>query len=191
MRVSVLNGSGHNDHTMDNIHDIIVDQLAVKKWDTTSFTLHQFNITYCRGCFACWIKTPGLCKFNDNGGQIAEAYIKSDLVIFFTPITFGGYSSELKKVLDRIICLIAPYFITINGETHHQQRYEKYPMLMGIGVLSQPESSSEQIFNTLISRNALNFHSPFHISGIISNNQDDDEKIKKIQSLLSAIEVAK
>ena len=191
MRVTVLNGSRQNDHTMDNIHDIIADQLAVIKWDTTSFTLHQFNSTHCTGCFDCWLKTPGLCKFNDDGRQIAEAYIKSDLVIFFTPITFGGYSSELKKVLDRIICLIAPYFIKINGETHHQPRYEKYPMLMGIGVLSQPESNSEQIFNTLISRNALNFHSPFHVSGIIFNNQDDDEKRKRIQSLFSAIEVVK
>ncbi len=191
MRVTVLNGSRQNDHTMDTIHDIIVDQLAVNKWDARSFTLHQYNIAHCTGCFGCWIKTPGLCKFNDDGGQIAEAFIKSDLVIFFTPIKFGGYSSELKKALERIICLIAPYFITIKGETHHKQRYEKYPMLIGIGVLPQPESSSEEIFNTLISRNALNFHSPFHSSGIIFNSQDDDHKIKTIESLLSAIEVEK
>ena len=191
MRAIVLNGSRQSDNNMDSIHDIIVDQLAATKCDVTSFTLHQFNITHCTGCFDCWLKTPGLCKFNDDGRQIAEAYIKSDLVIFFTPVTFGGYSSELKKALDRIICLITPFFIKINGETHHQPRYEKYPMLMGIGVLPKSESNSEQIFNTLISRNALNFHSPSHISGVVLNSQETDEQRKIIQSLFTAIEVVK
>ena len=191
MRVIVLNGSRQSDNNMDSIHDIIVDQLAATKWDVTSFTLRQFNITHCTGCFDCWLKTPGLCRFNDDGRQIAEAYIKSDLVIFFTPVTFGGYSSELKKALDRIICLITPFFIKINGETHHQPRYEKYPMLMGIGVLPKSESNSERIFNTLISRNALNFHSPSHISGVVLNSQETDEQRKIIQSLFTAIEVVK
>ncbi len=124
MRAIVLNGSRQNDNNMDSIHDIIVDQFAATKWDVRSFILRQFNITNCTGCFDCWLKTPGLCRFNDDGQQIAEAYIKSDLVIFYTPLTFGGYSSELKKALDRIICLIAPFFMKINGETHHQPRYE-------------------------------------------------------------------
>ena len=191
MKVMILNGSGQNDHPLDNIHDMIMDQLAVNNWDAESFALHQLSITHCTGCFDCWTKTPGICKFNDDGRQIAEAFIKSNLVVFFTPVTFGGYSSELKKALDRIICLIAPYFMKINGETHHQPRYEKYPMLMGIGVLPQPESNCEQIFNTLISRNALNFHSPCHFSAIIFGNQSDDEKKETAQNLFSALEVVK
>ncbi|MHA2001037.1 MAG: hypothetical protein ACTSVU_02975 [Promethearchaeota archaeon] len=54
-------------------------------------------------------------------------------MIYFTPITFGGYSSTLKKALDRQICILSPYFRKVNGEIHHKKRYNKYPSLIGIG----------------------------------------------------------
>jgi len=49
------------------------------------------------GCFGCWNKTPGTCVMKDDSAKIAKAVVNSDLLIFLTPITFGGYSSELKK----------------------------------------------------------------------------------------------
>lgn len=190
MRAFILNGSRQDDTHVDSIRDIIVDQAAAAEWDVTSFTLRQFNITHCTGCFDCWIKTPGLCRFNDDGQQIAQAYIKSDLVIFLTPLTFGGYSSQLKKALDRIICLIAPFFMKINKETHHRPRYEKYPMLMGVGVLDRPDDISEEIFNTLVSRNSLNFHAPFHVSAVVHNSWETDEKQNRIHALFRSLKGA-
>ena len=191
MKAIILNGARNNEKILDDVYKIVVDKLSDLNWNIKPFILRELNITHCVGCFECWVKTPGICRFKDDGPQIAEEYIKSDLLINITPVTFGGYSSELKKALDRIICLISPFFMKIDGETHHKLRYEKYPSMMGIGILPHSEPDSEKIFKTLVSRNALNFHSPSHIGGVVLSNQSANEKRKVIQSLFTTIEVVK
>lgn len=191
MKTVILNGERKNEKILDSIHEIVTNQLSDLNWDAKPFFLRELNITHCVGCFECWVKTPGICRFKDDAPQIAEAFINSNLLICITPVTFGGYSSELKKALDRIICLVSPFFMKIYGETHHKRRYEQYPSLMGIGVLPGSDPDSEKIFKTLVYRNSLNFHSPSHIGGVVLSNQEMKEKIKIIQSFFTAIEVVK
>jgi multimeric flavodoxin WrbA len=45
--------------------------------------------------------TPGECVIKDAGCDVARDVSHSDLVILLTPMSFGGYSSELKKAVDR------------------------------------------------------------------------------------------
>ena len=191
MTAVILNGAGKNDKAVDDIQEMLVEELSGLNRDTKPFILRELNITHCVGCFGCWVKTPGVCRFDDDGRKIAEETIHSDLSIWLTPVTFGGYSSELKKALDRIICLLSPFFTKINGETHHKLRYDRYPRLMAIGVLPDKDPESEAIFRTLIARNALNFHSVSHSGGIVYHNQKAVEQRKTIQSLLTAVEVSK
>ena len=96
------------------------------------------EIRPCIGCFGCWVQTPGECLIDDAARQIAPAIIGSDLVIYLTPVTFGGYSSELKKALDRCICLILPFFTKIDGEMHHKPRYDRYPGCSGWACCPRP-----------------------------------------------------
>ena len=98
--------------------------------------------------------------------------IAGDLTIFLTPITFGGYSSELKKAVDRLICLISPFFTRIDGEVHHHARYDRYPALVGVGILPASHPVQEQIFHTLIGRNAINMHAPTHNSVVLYRSQE-------------------
>ncbi len=191
MKAVILNGARNNDNASDSVHDIIVDELIGIGWEVTSYALRGQKIGHCVGCFGCWVKTPGMCRFNDAGRTIARQFIQSDVSIFFTPVTFGGYSAELKKALDRaLICLVSPFFMKITGELHHKPRYDRYPRLMGVGVLPHADKESEKIFKTLIKRNALNLHVPAHIAGVILSDQGAGKNRKQIQSLLTAIGVA-
>lgn len=140
-------------------------------WDVTSWTLRGERIAYCLGCFECWIKTPGLCRIDDAGRDVAASLIGGDLTIYLTAVTFGGYSSALKGAVDRAICLVAPFFTRIDGEVHHQARYQHYPALLGVGVLPAPHPAQEQIFHTLVGRNAINLHAPQHSSAVIYRSQ--------------------
>ena len=189
MKAVILNGFGKDDKAQEGICNIIVNELTGIEWEVDSFILRDLKITNCQGCFECWVKTPGVCKFNDDGGEIARQFIQCDLSILFTPVTFGGYSAELKKALDRIICLVLPFFKKINGEIHHKLRYDRYPNLMVVGVLSQADEESEKIFKTLVKRNAINFNPPAHIGGVVLSNQGVEEIRKEIKSLFTAIEV--
>lgn len=191
MKVLVLNGSLKGDNSLKIIHEIIVDVLEDNGCDIDSLILHEIEIASCLGCFGCWVKTPGICVINDEGRNIAKAVIQSNLLIFLTPVIFGGYSSELKKALDRLIPILSPFFEKIEGEIHHQRRYDQYPRLIGVGVLPNKDEKSEKIFNTLIHRNAINMHSPSYASGVVYSNQEADEIRKNFQRFLAKVGVGK
>ena len=172
MKATILSGALPGDSFVDAAGIALQDALETEGWTVTPWNLRDRKLAYCLGCFECWTKTPGLCRIDDAGREIVESIIGSDLVIYLTPITFGGYSSELKKALDRTICLISPFFTRIDGEVHHHARYARYPDLLGVGVLPAPHPAQEQIFATLVGRNAINMHAPRHSSVILYRNQE-------------------
>lgn len=187
MKAVILNGSRQGDDATDTIHGLVADALAAKGWEVQPFILREMEIRHCVGCFGCWVQTPGVCLVNDSAREIARQFIQSDLVIFLTPLTFGGYSSELKKALDRIICLVSPLFMRIEREIHHQPRYERYPCLLGLGVLPQTDGESEEIFHTLVGRNAINMHAPAQGSAVILSSWERQRIQDKVHGLLAAM----
>jgi multimeric flavodoxin WrbA len=188
MKVVILNGSREGEDSLHNVKQTIVAELTGRQWVAEVFLLREMKIHHCVGDFACWVQTPGVCLIDDAARDVARAVIQSDLTVFLTPITFGGYSSELKKVLDRIICLVSPHFMKIKGEVHHQPRYERYPHLMAVGLLHQADEESEGIFRTLVTRNALNLHAPAHIAGVLLYGEEREAVRKKVMALLAAVE---
>ena len=65
------------------------------------FRLREMKLAHCLGCFGCLVKTPGMCVEDDAGRQIVKAVIQTDTTVLCTPVTFGGYSPGLKKMMDR------------------------------------------------------------------------------------------
>jgi len=189
MKALILDGSNEDDRTSEAVHRSVVDVLLGLKWEVQTLILREMKIAPCMGCFGCWVQTPGRCVIDDMGRDIARSFIRSDLAIFLSPVTFGGYSSELKKGLDRSIGLIMPFFTKIGGEVHHKPRYKKYPSLMGIGVLSKKDEESERIFKTLLQRNALNFHAPAYAVGTFFRDSGEDDIRSSIGSLFVSIGV--
>ena len=97
--------------------------------------LSEKKITSCIGCFYCWIRTPGLCRFRDDMDGILKEQIRSDRVLCLSPVTWGSYSPAMRTFQDRSLCLALPFFRKINGVTHHPPRYENFPgtVLAGYG----------------------------------------------------------
>ncbi len=177
MKALILDG-GHDTSTVGAaLCQTIAILLAAARWEVETVVLRTEKVGYCLGCFECWIKSPGLCRIDDAGRDVAADVINSDLVIFLTPITFGGYSSHLKKVVDRLICLVSPFFTQIDGEVHHKARYAQYPALLGVGMLPQPDDEQTQIFSQLIARNSINLHTPFHAIFVTSAPQFDEQQL--------------
>ncbi len=172
MKATILNGALPGDGFVDAAAAALQNTLQAAGWEVTPWTLRDERIAYCLGCFECWTKTPGLCRIDDAGRGVAASIIGSDLAIYLTPITFGGYSSELKKAVDRSICLVSPFFTRIDGEVHHRPRYAAYPATLAIGVLPAPDPAQEQIFHTLARRHATNLHAQAPASAVVYRSQD-------------------
>ena len=183
MKTVILDGR-HDDGACA-VLDALLQELGSRGEKVQTFQLRDFKkMGSCIGCFACWLKTPGICVEADEGRKIAQAVAHSDTVILLAPVTYGGYSSEIKKAQDRWIPLILPDFGVYHGEVHHKPRYDRYPRWIGIGLQVQPDDEEAHIFKTLVGRNALNFHAPSYAADVLLTFASDATLHGKIQDLL-------
>jgi NAD(P)H-dependent FMN reductase len=160
MRVLLLNGALDADPAIDTAVEALQQTFAKRGAAVETRALRAVPVAWCQGCFECWTHTPGTCKIDDAGRDLSEAWVQSDVVVLVTPVTFGSYSSECKKMLDRTLGTLLPFFRRIDGEVHHWPRYESPPALGVFAVLDRPDPECERTVRTLAERNALNTAAP-------------------------------
>lgn len=172
MKTLILDGSQADDALAGRIQTDLQQTIASRGWNSERIVLREQKIGNCAGDFFCWVKTPGVCNVNDDNRAVAAQVMASDLVIYLSPVTFGGYSSAFKRAQDHLIQNISPFFTSVNGEVHHQKRYRAYPRLLVIGWLPAPNPASEAVFRRLASRNAINMYSSSTVCGILYGTMD-------------------
>ena len=188
MKTLILDGSQAGDRVGSFSAATLQAVIAKRGWSSEVVVLREKKIGNCMGDFLCWFKSPGKCHVADDQLEISRKFIESDLVIFLTPITFGGYSSTLKKMVDHMIQNTLPFFATHGGEIHHLQRYERYPDVLTIGWQSEPDEQGASIFRHLAWRNSINFYAKVHGCGILSGNQEDRVMEAQLHRLLDQME---
>jgi multimeric flavodoxin WrbA len=187
MHILIIDGSPVNERTGPKVAASLQSSLAARGMNAETITLHEKKIGNCMGDFLCWIKTPGKCIMHDDNSSIAEKFITCDLVIMLTPVSFGGYASTFKHMIDHLIQNTSPFFITVEGELHHKPRYPSYPDTLTIGWLDKPDATAESIFRHLAWRNAINMYTKTHVSGIVYGSQDKNELYVSIDRLLARV----
>lgn len=183
-QIVLLNGLGTEDKDLATLLDILIDEIHSTGATVQTYTLQDIKMGSCVGCFGCWLKTPGICLEPDAGRDIAQAVVQSNTTILLTPVIFGGYSSEIKKIQDRWLPLILPYLGIYHGEVHHPPRYSRYPRLVGIGIQRQPNNEEANLFKILVGRNAINFHAPNHAAAVVLSTDDPERLRQQFQNAL-------
>jgi multimeric flavodoxin WrbA len=183
--VVILDGTGVGDNDLLPILNQLSRVFKATDAEVITFPLRDMKLAHCLGCFGCWVKTPGLCVEADAGRDIAKAIVRSDVTVLFTPVTFGGYSPELKKMVDRFIQLISPFFQMDHGEVHHPPRYKQRARLMVVGVQRNPNPAEAHIFKTLAGRNAINLHPPSYVAEVVPASENMDALQRRFESLLT------
>jgi len=159
MKALILDGSREGDSLTPVAVLGMTFALAERGHSVELVRPRELAIAPCTGCFGCWTRTPGECVIMDDARDVVGSYVGSDFVVFVTPVTFGGYSSQLKKLLDRIILsVLDPRFTVVGGEVHHRLRYRRYPKTVGFGTLPSPDPDAERLFARLVARNGINVH---------------------------------
>ena len=184
-KVVILDGCGFHDQDLAPFLGGLSEVLAADGSHLEIFPLRTLKLAHCIGCFGCWLKTPGMCIENDDGRRVAKAVIQSDTTVFFTPVTFGGYSPDLKRMIDRFIQLISPFFEVEHGEVHHPPRYAHRPRLIMVGIQRRPNTDEAYIFKTLAGRNAINFHPPSYAAEVVVATDPAETIRRRFEALLA------
>lgn len=139
----------------DTLHTLYAADLAVKP---------------CIGCFGCWTKTPGQCVIaNDAALPVLKAWVAAELILTIGAIPYGSFALPLKRVFDRMLPALLPFFRTFRGEMHHVLRYARPPRLLHVS--RGPATAAElATFRDLSLAHADNVGSPrpgtaFHFAG--------------------------
>lgn len=136
---------------INECQDISIPNAAV-------FDLAQIDVKDCTGCWTCWWKTPGRCIYNDLN-EFFHQYITADKAIYFSKVTKGFVSGNLKTLFDRMIPLYLPYMSYVTGESMHVPRYEKYPDIEFYYEGEFETAEGRQIFEDYINRVFYQFYS--------------------------------
>jgi len=186
-RVVILDGTPPDDGSLVPILTILTEVFGRGGAETRVLAVREMRIAHCIGCFGCWVETPGICVENDEGRAIARAVARSEVTVLFTPVSFGGYSSDLKRALDHFLPLIIPYFRTHRGEIHHPPRYAT-PRLVAVGVQRRADEGEAALFRTLVGRNALNFSPPSHAAEVVVASDDPGALRRRFEALLTRVD---
>ncbi|HTX69430.1 MAG TPA: NAD(P)H-dependent oxidoreductase [Thermoleophilia bacterium] len=188
----LLDGRVDDDATQALIHDTLAAGMAAAGLAVDDWTLRDEKIAWCAGCFGCWVKTPGVCVHKDGGRDVAARAARADLLVYLTPVTFGGYSSQLKKALDHLIPLKLPDLKKTGPDTRHPQRYDRVHDLLVVGTVprGQGQGGQARTFRRLVERNCLNLRPAHSATGVIDEGAGAWEVRVAVASLLEQAGVA-
>ena len=158
MKILVLNGIPDDKKYTDYEQAIEKSVSENTKHEIDYFRLRDMNINYCRGCWDCWVKTPGKCGIKDDHEMILSRHPNVDMILYVSPVILGYESSILKTCKDRSIGTANPYISIHKGEQHHIQRYEDLPDI-SVMIIRDDDTTEEEIdiIASTYFRNALNF----------------------------------
>ena len=112
----------------------------------------------CIGCFSCWIKHPKKCALKDEYSNIVESIKDSKELILISKCRYGCYSNEVKRVLERCIGYVLPYFTIRNNEIHHKSRYKKQINMRVYFYGNNISDEEKEIAKELVNGNGINFN---------------------------------
>ena len=137
------------------IHDLGIEynEKLQKKCDVVIYADGKY--APCQGCFGCWTKHPAECYMKDSLQTACRVIGKADELIIISENCYGGYSPEVKNVLDRSIGSSTPLSTYRGKQMHHTLRYGRHELLR-VYVYGDITKEERRTMELLAERNALN-----------------------------------
>jgi multimeric flavodoxin WrbA len=106
-KIIVLTGSPRRDGNSDKLADAFIKGAEQGGHSVVKFETAFKNIRGCSGCNKCW-SGGRACVIRDDLDELHPLLQNSDVLVFSSPLYFGGISAQLKTALDRLHCYNRP-----------------------------------------------------------------------------------
>lgn len=157
MKAFIVSDNEYATKIYEKLSAQLKDMLLSKGFEIEETAIDRNTLAFCKGCFGCWIKTPGECVISDGIADLNRKAMTSDLAVYLCPIVFGQYSANMKCVIDRWLPNMLPFFMTRpDGSTMHPPRYKSYPYQIMIGYGEGLFEEDEQLFLDVILKHRSN-----------------------------------
>lgn len=180
MKALVLEARQPENSTHTEFLNTLSAAMNTLHWEFEIVSSAAMHIEYCAGCGNCTYKTPGICSLKDDMQSLFPKIIQADLLLTFGPVLFGCVHWHIKKVLDRMLPIIAPRYVIRTGELHHQRRYPRRQLYAGIGILPSEDRELASLFSDLIQRNTINMDAQAGGSIVVQEDERLDAAQRRI-----------
>lgn len=126
----------------------------------------------CIGCFSCWIKHPKKCIYKDEYSNITEYLKDSEELVIISKNRYGCYSENVKKILERCIGYVLPYFTIRDKHIHHASRY-KNRLKLTTYFYGNINDDDITCLKNLVKANSINLNAKSYEVKVIDNVYSD------------------
>jgi hypothetical protein len=155
MRITILDGA-EVPGPMDAWVDAVEHGLASRGHAVRRLRLRDRTLLQCKGCFECWVKTPGRCGIRDGTEELLREALASELAVVAAPTSMGMTTALSRRATERLLPIIHPHFEVVGGELHHRARYDRYPRLALLYGADGCDPEDEELLVLLYRRLATN-----------------------------------
>ena len=109
MRITTILGSPKLDGNTATVLGMF-EELTSKGHEIDRVNITEHRVAGCNGCLECR-KSPDdiACVQDDDAEPIFERMIQADVVVYASPLYCWGFSSQIKALIDRHVCLVSGY----------------------------------------------------------------------------------
>ncbi len=109
--------------------------------EVTVVNLKDKKIHFCRGCFSCWSKSPGVCiQQDDMTRELFPLWRESDIAVYASPLYHFTLNAQLKAFIERTLPALEPFMVEDADGTSHPWRFRP-PRLVFLSVAGFPEDT--------------------------------------------------
>jgi multimeric flavodoxin WrbA len=120
----------------------VEEELKTGNHNVERINLMQKTVNGCIGCLKCKdnMEKPG-CIQKDDGSQVLDMIVDSDVVIFAAPLYYWGFPAQIKALIDRYHCL----YRGVCGSPDHTSFVEGQYQALIVTAADPFENNAEQI----------------------------------------------
>jgi hypothetical protein len=135
MQALLINGSPRPSGATATLLEALAEGLRQGGAAIDTVALRTLDLSPCRGCFTCWVGTPGQCVFDDSMRELLPRVAGADLLVFGTPLYYFGMTGQMKLFFDRTLPLVQPWLtVRPDGLTTHPSHAPRRARPMGFLV---------------------------------------------------------
>ena len=136
------------DKVADGLGQNMYQEIVKTRQDVKHFCVENMKVEPCYACRGCEEKTYKRCVIRDDADLILPCLVRSETIIIFTSIVFGGYSFPIKRVVDRFNLLARVHYDFRDGEL----KSGKYSGVnyFAIGLQDRHHAEEIKVFKQLV-----------------------------------------
>lgn len=141
-----------SDDSMQEVGKQIYDSLCLQDIEVHYISIGNVNVKPCYNCGGCTYKTYGKCIIRDDGDHIYPKLLNATTWIIVSPIMWGAYSFQTKRVLDKVALIGDRHYYVRRKELvkRMQGNMEKFIV---IGVKEECSLEEKEVFTNLVKEN--------------------------------------